>query len=214
MYEQLDHAAAWLAAACALLYHLRLHRHAQTAPQRAVHSANALARERWVTRMMSEPAREILAVQTLRNSVMAASFMASTAILLMMAVLSLAGDTARLMQVRHLWPWYAPSAGGGETKLLITALLLFGAFFLFAMSVRFFAHVGYLIAAPEGNTATAAEIAAAVGYLNRAGRFFSWGLRSFFFSIPPVFWIFGALPLLCATLGLIVALLLLDRVPG
>jgi uncharacterized membrane protein len=47
--------------------------------------------------------------------------------------------------------------------------------------------------------------------LNQAGQMTAIGLRSFFFAIPLVFWLFGPIFLLLATLGIILILSRLDR---
>lgn len=213
MTDFADLAAGLLSLAALVGYHLWLERRARHAPTYAVHTTNAQARQRWIERVMRDPAREMLAVQTLRNSVMAASFMASTAILLMMGVLSVAGDAERLQKIQRALPWDNTPPAIETLKLMCAGVDLFGAFFLFAMSIRFFTHAGYLIAAPQTEPPGKDDIAAATAHLNRAGRFFSLGLRTFFYCFPLVFWLFGPLPLLLACAALIAALYLLDRMP-
>ena len=72
-----------------LIYYLYLKRRTRRTPNSSVHAVNAMIRERWVMMIMSSGKLEILAIQTLRNSVMAASFMATTAMLLIIGVLNL-----------------------------------------------------------------------------------------------------------------------------
>jgi uncharacterized membrane protein len=48
--------------------------------------------------------------------------------------------------------------------------------------------------------------------LNRAGNMFTIGMRAFFFAVPLVFWLFGPILLVVATVGLVFALHRLDRV--
>ena len=50
-------------------------------------------------------------------------------------------------------------------------------------------------------------------YLNRAGHYFSLGLRVFFICIPIIFWFFGPIALVLATVGLLWILKLMDRFP-
>lgn len=69
-------------------------------PGVAAHTFNVLVRARWVEIMLSRPGSEITAVQTLRNSVMAASFMASTAILLIIGTLTV---TSNLEELSRSW---------------------------------------------------------------------------------------------------------------
>lgn len=62
-----------------LVYYLYLSRRTRRTPDSSVHALNARVRERWVEMVMRSGKMDILAIQTLRNSVMAANFMASTA---------------------------------------------------------------------------------------------------------------------------------------
>ena len=48
-------------------------------------------------------------------------------------------------------------------------------------------------------------------HLNRAGRFYSIGMRAYYFAVPLVFWLFGPVFLVIASVGLVVALHRLDR---
>src|SRR5690349_19401880 len=75
-------------------YHFFLRVCLKRDPLFTVHALNKLAREAWVDTIMRNEKPDVLAVQTLRNSVMASSFMASTAILLMVGALSTAGGAA------------------------------------------------------------------------------------------------------------------------
>jgi uncharacterized membrane protein len=49
-------------------------------------------------------------------------------------------------------------------------------------------------------------------YLNKAGRYYTLGTRSFFFSLPLILWLFGPAFLILGTLILILGLALLDKV--
>jgi uncharacterized membrane protein len=50
-------------------------------------------------------------------------------------------------------------------------------------------------------------------YLNSGGRFYSIGMRAYYFSVPMVFWLFGPHFMLVATVVLIAFLYRLDRAP-
>src|SRR5512139_1310413 len=84
-------------------YQLFLGYRERHSPGRATHVLNALARTRWVEAVMSDPRKDVMAVQTLRNSVMAASMMASTAILLVVGTLNLGADGARLEEILRVF---------------------------------------------------------------------------------------------------------------
>ena len=68
-------------------------------PTYTIHGVNEVARELWVANVMNNPGKDVMAVQTLRNYLMGASLMASTATLLIMGTLTLA---ALLMLIGHV----------------------------------------------------------------------------------------------------------------
>ena len=183
-------------------------------PLYTVHGVNMATREVWVDAVMSSGKSDVLAVQTLRNSVMASSFMASTAILLLIGSLSMTGATDHPNSL-----WHALNVSGATSdqiialKLIFLVVDFFVAFFCFSMAVRFFNHVGYMITVPPERTTSAVSAAVATAYLNRAGLFYLLGIRSFFYAVPLVFWMFGPHFMIGATLVLIAALYPLDRAP-
>lgn len=195
-------------------YHYFLKLRLRRDPLYTVHALNKLAREAWVDTIMCNEKPDVLAVQTLRNSVMASSFMASTAILLMVGALSSAGYAEHPGS-----PVHALNLSGATNqqaiawKLVCLLVDFFVAFFCFAMSVRFYNHVGYLIGIPQQRKHSPISPGLVTAYLNRAGFFYLVGMRSFFYSVPLVFWMFGPLFMIAATLVLICALFPLDRAP-
>jgi uncharacterized membrane protein len=194
------------------IYHIVLMRRTRRQPDYAVHLFSSIVRRHWIEGVMRNP--DVLGVQTLRNSTMAASFMASTAVLLTMGVLSLAGQADKLAQTWHALSFMGSSHPGlWIGKLILLVIDLMAAFFFFTVSVRFFNHVGYMVTMPIEARPAHLTPELAGRYLNRAGNYFSTGTRIFYFAIPLVFWLFGSLYLLIATLALIVALYFLDRSP-
>lgn len=198
-----------------LVYYLYLGYRTRRAPNSSVHKLNARMREQWVELIMNDHGKmDILAIQTLRNSVMAANFMASTAILLIIGSLNLSQKIEEWVfqwtpqsvmdnLANHLW----------QIKLSLLLLDFFIAFFSFAMSIRFFNHVGYMINLP-GDAATKDSLYKQTSaYLNKAGSYYSFGTRTFFFSLPIILWFFGPYFLIVATFALIGALAILDNVP-
>lgn len=190
-----------------------LRRRTRQNPGAAVHTFNKLVRARWAEAMLNRQGTEITAVQTLRNSVMAASFMASTAILLIIGALTVSSD---LETVSRSWGFLT---GGIHHASLIgvkVALLLgdfLAAFFFFSMSVRLFSHIGYMVGVKPTNADDLVRTETVATHLNQAGHYFSLGLRTFFTSIPIIFWFFGPVALVVATVGLLWILRLMDRFP-
>jgi len=179
-------------------YHVFLWLKSRSDPTYTVQKVNARVRTKWVEAVMQDN-KDILAVQTLRNSTMAATFLASTAVILVMGILSLVGRGDALL---------SPSG----PKLLLMLVDLFVAFFAFTMSIRLYSHVGYMISTP--GTASAVSPAIVARHLNRGANFYSAGMRAFYFLVPLVAWLFGPWALGAATLGLLVLLFVNDRAPA
>jgi uncharacterized membrane protein len=194
-------------------YYLNLYIRIRRDPSYSIHRVNALARALWVKSLMDSPGKEIIAVQSLRNFIMVGIMMATTSSLLIMGTLTLSGQAENITHT-----WHAINFGGSHLKALwiIKVLCLLAdfiiAFFAFVMSMRFANQVLFMINVPaesrEGNPALSPENVA--NRMNRAGHMVSIGVRAFFFAIPLVFWLFGPLFLVFASIGLVVTLHHLD----
>jgi len=202
-----------LSASLLFIYHAYLAYRTCKNSTYTVQAVNRLARTAWVETIMREGGKEILAVQTLRNSTMAATFLASTAVLFIIGVLSLSGQGAKLEGTWHVLSFESQHLELWLTKLLILLLDLFVAFFSFTMAVRVFNHVGYLINVPIKLGHKMIYPAHVAVHLNRAGKYYSIGMRAYYFTVPLVFWLFGVHFMVVATVGLIVVLYYLDRAP-
>jgi uncharacterized membrane protein len=195
-------------------YHLYLKwqlRHDETY---TIQSVNNAARSAWVENIMSEEGNSILAVQTFRNSTMAATFLASTAILLIMGILNMMQNYDSAGSVLHgIHTGLLDNEDHEQIKLLILLATFFWAFFSFSMAVRMYNHVGYLI----NSTNTSQNFCPTPAYvsrlLNRSGTYYSYGMRAYYLSVPMVFGLFSPIYMMVASAGLIVALYIIDRAP-
>ena len=195
-------------------YHSFLRRKIRHDPAYTVQAINRIARTAWVETIMGDDKNAVLAVQTLRNSTMAATFLASTSVLLIIGVLTLSEQGDKLEA--H---WHALNMVGAinpmlwMVKLLLLLLDLFVAFFGFSMAIRIYNHVGFMINVPvrlNHKMITPAHVAT---HLNRAGHFYSMGMRAYYYLVPMVFWLFGPHFMLVSTIVLLLALYRIDRAP-
>lgn len=195
-------------------YHIFLRNKIKKDPAYTVQAINRIARTAWVETIMGDEKNAVLAVQTLRNSTMAATFLASTSVLLIIGVLTLSEQGEKLEA--H---WHALNMVGAinpmlwMVKLLSLLLDLFVAFFGFSMAIRIYNHVGFMINVPvrlNHKMITPAHVAT---HLNRAGHFYSMGMRAYYYLVPMVFWLFGPHFMLVSTLVLLLALYRIDRAP-
>ncbi len=96
-----------------------------------------------------EERRDILAAQTLRNATMAASFLASTAILICLGLLSVAASPEKMPEItpslhelvrehRVLWLF----------KLMELIVDFFSISFSFCLAIRYLNHVNFMIKVP------------------------------------------------------------------
>lgn len=195
-------------------YHVYLLLRLRRNPHYTIQALNRDTRAAWVENVMSDERKSILGVQTLRNATMAATFLASTAILLIIGTLNIGGQAADFAEAWHITSF--PDAQHPDlwiAKLLLLVADFFVAFFSFSMAVRLLNHVGFQISIPQQMrpaTLTPVQVAA---HLNRAGLYHSLGMRAYYFSVPLLFWLFGAHLLLLSTVVLIVVLYHLDRTP-
>ncbi len=150
-------------------------------PGRLARSAHAGLREDWFAAVSQQPGSEVLAVQTLRNSLMSASMMASTAVLGLMGTVTLSASSFNT----HL--------GGGAFEFtprlvleLILLALLFASLVSSVMAVRYYNHAGYVGAMPVGSEARRRWNAIGSSHLRRAGVLYSWSLRNLVLVVPAV----------------------------
>lgn len=197
----------WFGIAIAVIYELHFRVGAQQAPLRLARATHARLRAAWVLSLMQAGGQELLAVQTIRNSVLSATVTASSAVLALTAVVALAG--AR------------PSAGTGAAlgltpAALLVALLvvvLCATFAFSAMALRFFNHAGYLMTTQADGETRERLAHMACNYMMRAGNYYSMGLRTLFWLAPLVAGLVSARLMPLLALAIVAVLVWFDRTP-
>jgi uncharacterized membrane protein len=196
------------------VYHLFLRMRLRKDHSYTIQSINATARVAWVDNIMSDKSNGVLGVQTLRNSTMAATFLASTAILMSMGALNLmkrAGDDTAIL---HSLQNSLFTAGSYQNlKLLVLIGAFFSAFFCFSMAVRMYNHVGYLINSTNSKLKFEPSTSYVGELLNRSGSYYSYGMRAYYISVPLIASIYSPYYMLVASIGLIMFLYKIDRAP-
>ncbi|XP_031280251.1 uncharacterized protein LOC116138707 [Pistacia vera] len=199
-----------------LSYHFWLLNRIIKHPTKTVIGVNAINRRFWARAMMEDASKNgVLAVQTFRNNIMAATVLASTAIMLssVIGVLMTGGGGNG---DRQFW-----IAFGDKTEVFFSIkffliLVCFLVAFLFnVQSVRYYSHASFLINVPfkkmyqdvHHHQLTSEYVASTV---NKGSYFWSLGLRAFYFSFPLFFWIFGPVPMFLSSFLLVFSLYFLD----
>ncbi|KAJ8760791.1 hypothetical protein K2173_021829 [Erythroxylum novogranatense] len=191
-------------------YHLWLLYRIIKHPSKTVIGVNAVNRRFWVRAMMEDASKNgVLAVQTLRNNIMASTLLASTAIMLssLIAVLMSNGSRERPALV---FVYGDRSEFGVSMKFFSILVCFLLAFLLTVQSIRYYSHASILINVPlkkMSHHLTPEYVARSV---NWGSYFWSLGLRAFYFSFPLFFWIFGPIPMFMCCFVLVSVLYFLD----
>ena len=199
-----------LVAIVIVAYHAYLYTKVRRDPLTTAIGITNHARRMWVKGVIRDK-RDILAVQTLRNQVMAATFLASTSILVSLGLLSAAFRPGVFSDVSH-----ALNLLGTKTetlwmfKLMLLGILFFVAFFNFTLAIRYYNHAGFMINTFEHNDATVSE-EAVTQVVNHGALHYTIGMRGFYLSVPLALWLFGPMWMLAGSLVLVSVLYRLDR---
>jgi uncharacterized membrane protein len=193
-----------------IVYHAHLIYRIKTKPLTTSIGVTNHLRGHWVESIM-EHNRDILAVQTLRNWVMASSFLASTAILISLGLVSIAASPEKMAEIsptlkelvrehRVLWLF----------KLMVLIVDFFFVFFSFCLAIRYYNHVNFMINVPStlAHKITPDYI---TGILNRGMMHYSAGMRGYYLGVLLVLWLFGPIWMLLGTVVMLIALYHLDR---
>ncbi|MFG6490374.1 DUF599 family protein [Roseateles sp. BYS78W] len=168
----------WLTLAVLALYEALL-----VLPRSRALARHAGLREEWFRVVSVHKGSEVLAVQTLRNSLMSATMLASTAALALMGTVSLAAPSLH----------EGFDAAGGQATLgprlvleLVLLALLFVSLVSSMMAVRFYNHAGFIGGMPVDSEARVRWTGAGVRYVRRAGVLYGVGLRQLVLVVPVV----------------------------
>lgn len=206
--------AHWIAAAITIavvgLYEAWLALAQRTRPEGLARPTHATLREEWFEAVSRQPGSEVLAVQTLRNSLMSASMIASTAVLGLMGSVTLSASSLSAS---------FGAGGSGDAQFtprlaleLILLALLFASLVLSAMAVRYYHHAGFVVGMPVGSPQRQRWHAVGLRHLRRAGTLYSWGLRNLVLVAPAVASILHPAAGPVAAVLVVLVLLAFDRV--
>ncbi|XP_010279393.1 PREDICTED: uncharacterized protein LOC104613320 [Nelumbo nucifera] len=164
-------------------------------PERTVIGLNAASRERWVSFMMSDPLKNgVLAVQTIRNNIMASTLLATTAITLSSIIGVFVSSTTNPSISASELVYGNKSHLLSSIKYFSILLCFLVAFLCNVQSIRYYSHVSILVTLPPLKDRRE-SIAYVARSFNRGSYFWSLGLRAFYVSFPLFLWIFGPIPM-------------------
>ena len=177
--------ATWLAAWATVLilagYEALLAVAQRRHPERLARTAHAALREEWFAAVSAQVGSELLAVQTLRNSLMSATMATSTAALGLMGTATLAVPALHAsIDAATDWPVFTARLA---LELLLLAVLL-ASLVASVTAVRYYHHASFICAMPVGCAARARWRAVGSAYVRRAGMLYSWGLKHLVLVVP------------------------------
>lgn len=165
-----------------------------------------MQRRRWVANatMRESPFDAILS----GNIMSSVSFLASTAVLLILAVFAVFGQVPALMEaLDSLSLERAYTTLDVQLHLVVMLVMFVLAFFAFTLSLRQFNHFCIMLGALDHSSPTSDEEIDAITKMNALGaRNFNSGIRAYYFSVATVAWFVSEwLPLAAclATIGIL-----------
>ncbi|KAJ3672625.1 hypothetical protein LUZ60_007346 [Juncus effusus] len=219
--EDLDYVLVPIGLVALLLYHLWLLYRIRYQSDKTVIGINAQNRIMWVQTIMEDPIKNgILAVQTLRNNIMASTLLASMAIMLasLIAVLMTSNSSNNNNNYRPLRGQNIVFGNKSDVTLSVKFFAILACFMLAFMfnvqSVRYYSHAGILITVPKSKSHRQLGSAYVARGVNKGSYFWSLGLHAFYVSIPLFVWIFGPIPMFTCSIVLVVLLYFLDMYRG
>ncbi|CAN1159228.1 hypothetical protein LINPERHAP2_LOCUS22575 [Linum perenne] len=194
--SELDYVLVPLGMLVMLLYHGWLLFTIRNHPTRTVIGINSQSRHQWVHILMTDPLKNgVLAVQTLRNNIMASTLLATTAITLSSLISvfvsskSNSSNSAQQLVYGNKTPFLS------SIKYFSILLCFLVAFLCNVQSIRYYAHVSFLATIPSSSSSSKDSIEYVARHLNRGSFFWSLGLRAYYVSFPLFLWVFGPIPM-------------------
>ena len=167
-------------------------------PDRVSLSMNIAERQRWVRRYLFMKGAELTVVHSFRNMILGTTFLSNSSLLIAWGLL------------RPLLKIEDPLSAAPRTLLVVA--LFFIAFISFAMAVRFYTHLTFILTSfGEVEDVHCHNLQSSLtSMMSRATIFFWLGMRCFYFALPMGLWSFGFPGLLIGSILLIALLFLND----
>ena len=192
------------------VYHFRLLRRLRSRPESTAMGRHYLTRAAWL-KWAAANGRELLVVQTMRNLIMSASFLASTAVLLAAGFFGGVFSTDGFSEIV-----YSLNFLGMKTPsllvfkaLLLTATFL-AAFFSFSLAIRSFNHLSFMIHLASVEELERGDNKGVADEMRRGALHYALGMRAFYIAIPLTLWFFGPIWMLAGSVLLVPVLSRID----
>ncbi|XP_047339298.1 uncharacterized protein LOC124942787 [Impatiens glandulifera] len=194
-------------------YHFWLWYKVRTEPLSTIIGTNAIGRRLWVSSIMKDnDKKNILAVQTLRNTIMGATLMATTSILLCSGLAAVISSTYSIKKPLNDSVYGAHGEFMVALKYVTLLLIFLFSFLCHSLSIRFINQVNFLINCPPDIDSHSPIICPEYvsQLLERGFALNTVGNRIFYTALPVLLWIFGPVLVLLCSLTLVPVLYNLD----
>ncbi|XP_061336517.1 uncharacterized protein LOC133283647 [Gastrolobium bilobum] len=193
-------------------YHFWLWHKVRTQPHTTIIGINASGRRNWVNTMIKDnDKKNILAVQSLRNTIMGATLMATTSILLCSGLAAVISSTYSVKKPLNDAVYGAHGEFMVALKYVTLLTIFLFSFFCHTVSIRFINQVNILINTPQDPMSLVTpeyiyEILEKGFIMNTVGN------RLFYSGLPLLLWIFGPVMVFLCSLTMVPLLYNLDFV--
>lgn len=191
-------------------YHIHWTWQVRRAPHATFLGVSKHLRRVWVKSVVTEK-RDILSVQSLRNWIMAASFLASTAILIGLGILGFLfrPDHASVIPL-DVGMIFSHTKSLATGKLMLLMVHFFFAFFSFTLSIRYMNQVNFMINVPmDCDPWISPDFIAHL--LDTGMLHYTLGMRAYYLSVVVALWLFGPFWMFLGSLILVWVLYKLDH---
>ena len=167
-------------------------------------------RRMWVDSIILQK-RDILSVQTFRNWIMAASFLASTSMILGLGLLSFIFKPEHFSEIPFdLTLMFSRIKTLFMVKLMLLIMHFFFAFFSFTLSIRYMNQINFMINVPiECDPNLTPDLIAHT--LDMGMTHYTAGMRALYLSVVVTLWLFGPVWMFTGSLILVYVLNKLDH---
>ncbi|KAJ9537191.1 hypothetical protein OSB04_029924 [Centaurea solstitialis] len=190
-------------------YHFWLWHKVRTQPLSTVIGANVHGRRLWVSTIMKDNEKKnILAVQTIRNTIMGSTLMATTSILLCSGLAAVISSTYSVKKPLNDTIYGAHGEFMVALKYVTLLVLFLFSFMCHSLSIRFISQVNFLINCPQDSTIVTSTYVSEL--LEKSFTLNAIGNRLFYCALPIVLWIFGPLLVILCSSTMVLVLYNLD----
>ncbi|KAF8389473.1 hypothetical protein HHK36_026168 [Tetracentron sinense] len=198
-----------------IAYHVWLWHKVRSQPLTTIIGTNAAGRRLWVSAIMEDnDKKNILAVQTIRNTIMGSTLMATTSILLCSGLAAIISSSYSVKKPLNDTVYGAHGEFMVALKYVTLLLIFLFAFLCYSLSIRFVNQVNFLINSQQDPVCIIVTPEYVSELLEKGFILNTVGNRLFYAALPLLLWIFGPLLVFLCSVAMVTVLYNLDFVFG